>query len=118
MEDNQNPIPDLNIIINELMSEHCQGVEEVHLEPQYEIVTNAEPKTQPVVEELAEEERVAKRQKIVRRTEEEETESDKDFVSAEAKDLWNRLLADKGFVNERGFRKLISPFSKIIEKRG
>ena len=27
------------------------------------------------------------------------------------------MLADKGFVCERGFRKLISPFSKIIEKR-
>ena len=54
----------------------------------------------------------------MRRTKEEETESDKDFVSAEAKDLWNRLLADKGFVNERGFGKLISPFSEITEKRG
>ena len=52
------------------------------------------------------------------RTEEEETESDKDFVSTEAKDLWNRLLADKGFVSERGFGKLIFPFSEIIEKRG
>ena len=40
----------------------------------------------------------------MRRTEEEE-----DFVSAKAKDLWNRLLADKDFVNERGFG---------IEKRG
>ena len=49
---------------------------------------------------------------------EEETESDKDFVSAEAKDLWNRLLADKGFVSERGFGKMISPFYEIIEKRG
>ena len=54
----------------------------------------------------------------MRRTEEEEIESDKDFVSAEAKDLWNRLLADKGFISERGFGKLISPFSEIIEKRG
>ena len=52
------------------------------------------------------------------RTEEEETESDKDFVSTEAKYLWNRLLADKGFVSERGFGKLISLFSTIIEKRG
>ena len=52
------------------------------------------------------------------RTEEEETGSDKDFVSEEAKDLWNRLLADKGFVSERGFGKLISPFSEIMEKRG
>ena len=52
------------------------------------------------------------------RTEEEETGNDKDFVSEEAKDLWNKLLADKGFVSERGFGKLISPFSEIIEKRG
>ena len=118
MEDNQNLVPDLNRIINEFMSEHCQIVEEVHLEPQSEAVTNAEPETQPVVEELAEEERVAKRQKTVRHIEEEETESEKDFVFEEAKDIWNRLLADKGFVNERGFGKLISPFSEIIEKRG
>ena len=118
MEDNQNPVPDLNRIINELMSEHCQGVKEVHLEPQSEIVTNVEPETQLVVEEPAEEERAAKRQKTVRHTKEEETESDKDFVSAKVKDLWKRLLADKGFVSERGFGKLISPFSEIIEKRG
>ena len=118
MADNQNPIPDHNRIINELMSEHCQGVEEVHLEPKSETVTNAEPKTQPVAEEPAEEERAAKRQKTVRHTEEEETESKKDFVSVEAKDIWNRLLADKGFINERGFGKLIPPFFKIIEKRG
>ena len=85
-------------------------MEEVHLEPQSETVTNVEPETQPVVEEPAKEERAVKRQKTVRCTEEEETESDKDF--------WNRLLANKGFVSKRGFRKLISPFSEIIEKRG
>ena len=79
---------------------------------------NVEPETQPAVEEPTEEERAAKRQKIVRRTEEEEIESDKDFVSTEAKDLWNRLLAGKGFVSERGFGKLVSHFSKIIEKIG
>ena len=28
------------------------------------------------------------------------------------------MLADKGFVSKRGFGKLISPFSEIIEKRG
>ena len=49
---------------------------------------------------------------------EEEIGSNKDFVSEEAKGLWNRLLADKGFVSERGFGKLISPFFEIIEKRG
>ena len=118
MEDNQNLVSDLNRTINELMSEQCQGMEEVHLEPQSETVTNVEPETQPAVEELVEEERAAKRQKTVRRTEEEETGSDKDFVSEEAKDLWNRLLVDKGFVSERGFGKLISPFSEIMEKKG
>ena len=51
------------------------------------------------------------------RAREEETRSNKDFVSEEAKDLWNRLLADKGFVSERGFGKLISPFYEIIEKK-
>ena len=55
MADNQNHVLDLNRIINELMSEHCQGVEEVHLEPQSETIRNAEPETQPVVEESAEE---------------------------------------------------------------
>ena len=54
----------------------------------------------------------------MRYTEEEETESDKDFVSTKAKDLWNRMLADKGSISEKGFGKLISLFSKIIEKRG
>ena len=117
MADNQNPVPDLNRIINEVMSEHFQGVEEVHLGPQSETITNVEPETQLTVEEPTEEERATKRQKTVRRTKEEETGSDKDLVSTKAKDLWNRLLADKGFVSERGFGKLISPFYEIIEKR-
>ena len=102
MVDNQIPVLDLNRIINELMSEHCQGVVEVHLEPQYETVANAEPETQPTVEEPVEEERAAKRQRTVRSTKEEEIESDNNFVSVKPKDLW----------------KLISPFSEIIEKRG
>ena len=116
--DNQNHVLDLNGIINELISEHCQGVEEVHLEPRSETIMNVEPETHPAIEEPVEEERAEKRQKTVRPTEKEETGSDKDFFSTLAKDLWNRLLADKGFVTERGFGKLISPFSEIIENRG
>ena len=60
MADNQIPVPDLNRIIDELMSEHRQGVEEVHLKSPSETVMNAEPETQPAVEELIEEERAAK----------------------------------------------------------
>ena len=50
--------------------------------------------------------------------EEAESEGDKDFVSTEAQSLWNKLFADKGFISEKGFGKLISPFSEIIEKKG
>ena len=117
MANDQIPIPDLNRLIDELMSEHCQGVEEVHLEPQSETMTNAEPENQSEIEGPNEEERAAKRRKVAEQTEEGEAEENKDFVSAEAKDIWTKVLADKGFVSERGFGKLISPFSEIIEKR-
>ena len=100
------------------MSEHLQGVEKVHLEPPTEIFMNAEQETQPEMEEPVEEERAGKRQRVAEQTEEGGSEKDKDFVSAEAKDIWTKVLADKGFVCERGFGKLISPFSEIIKKRG
>ena len=32
--------------------------------------------------------------------------------------MWNRQLAEKGFIGERGFWKPISPFAELIEKRG
>ena len=118
MADNQISVLNLNRIIDELMSEHCQGVEEVHLEPQYKTMTNEEPENQPEMEEPIEEERAAKRQRVAEQTEEGESKEDKDFVSAEAKDIWTKVLADKGFVCERGFGKLISPFYEIIEKKG
>ena len=70
------------------------------------------------MEEPVEEERAAKRQRVAKQTEGGEAEKDKDFVSVEAKDIWTKVLADKGFVCERGFGKLISHFSEIIEKRG
>ena len=110
MADNQIPVPNLNRIINELMSEHRQGVEEVHLESPTETVMNAEPETQPAVEEPVEEERPAKRQRVAKQVEKGESEEDKDFISVEAKDIWTKVLAGKGFVCERGFGKLISHF--------
>ena len=118
MADNPILVPDLNRIIDELMSEHRQGVEEVHLEPPIETVVNAEPETQPEMEEPVEQERAAKRQRVEERTEEGESEEDRDFVSVEAKDLWTKVLANKGFVFERGFGKLISHVYEIIERRG
>ena len=73
------------------------------MEPQHGKEINIEQVSQPEEDE---------------HTEKEATEDDKDFVSKEAQELWNKVLFDKEFVCERGFWKLISPFSKVIEKRG
>ena len=54
----------------------------------------------------------------MRHNEEAESEDEKTFVSAKAHALWNKQLADKGFINKRGFGNLIFPFSEIIEKKG
>ena len=65
------------------------------------------------MEEPVEEERAGKRQRVAEQAEERGSEEDKDFIPAKAKDMWTKVLADKGFICERGFGKLI-----IIEKRG
>ena len=116
MAENQSPVPNLNEIINEIMNESVHGEEEVYLEPQPETVANIEPEAQPEVEEPAEEERAAKRQRTVRHTEGIETKGDKDFISAEAQALCNKQMANKGFISERGFGKLISPFCRNNRK--
>ena len=69
-----------------------------------------EPEAQPEAGKPTKGGRKAKRQRTVRHNEEAEPEGDKDFVSAEDHALWNKQFADKGFIGERGFGKLISPF--------
>ena len=81
-------------------------------------MTNAEHENQPEMEELVEEKRAVKRQRVAEQIEEGEAEENKDFVSTEAKDILTKVLVDKGFVYESGFGKLVSHFSEIIEKRG
>ena len=101
--------------LNEIMEEHAQPEEEFHLEPTGEVQletteenrTSEQPEVQPV-------ERQRKRKGNERRQEEEENE----FVSEEAHSLWKKHYAGKGFIGERGFSKLISPFKELIEQRG
>ena len=93
----------LNKLIDEIMHENVKAVEEVQSENQPEEEVNVEKGNQPEEDKLPERE-VA--------------EEEKDFISEEAKELWNKVMFDKEFVCERGFSKLISPFSKVIEKRG
>ena len=117
MATNQNDILDLKGMINEIMCEYVQTEEEVHSEPQPKKRTNVEPETQPEEEEQTVEERATKRKRTAEHEKKGETEEEKDFVSTETRGLWNRQLADKGFIGERGFRKLISPFAELIKKR-
>ena len=112
MAENQNLVSNLS----EMMNEYAHGEEEVHLEPQPGTAITEVPEAQPKAGEPAEEGRKAKRQRLVRHNEEAESEGDKDFVSAEAHALWNKLFANKGFISEKGSGKLISPFLEIIEK--
>ena len=42
----------------------------------------------------------------------------RNFISDKALALMERSLKDKGFIAERGIKRLISPFAEMLEKRG
>ena len=83
------------------MRDSVEAVEEIQTETQPEEDRNVEKGNQPKEEE---------------QPEKEITEEEKDFVSQEAKELWNKVMFDKEFVCKRGFGKLISPFYEVIKK--
>ena len=103
MATNQDEVNNLNKLIDDIMRDNVEAVEEAQSENQPEEEVNAKKGNQPKDDELPERE-VA--------------EEEKDFISEEAKDLWNKVMWNKEFIFERGFGKLISPFSEVIEKRG
>ena len=49
--------------------------------------------------------------------ERQQEEEEDDFVLEEAFSNWKKNYAGKGFVGERGFSQLISPFKELIEQR-
>ena len=93
--------------LNEIMEEHAQPEEEVHLEPTEENRPTEQPEVPPITKQ--------QRRKGKERQQEEEED---DFVSEEAFSNWKKNYAGKGFVGERGFSQLISPFKELIEQRG
>ena len=101
-----------------MMVEYAAGEVEVHLEPQTETTPVAEPEGQEEEQNPAQKGRKQKRAEQSRAEQVEESEDDKAFISDEAYSFWEKNLSDKGFIGERGFGKFISPFAKIIEKRG
>ena len=49
--------------------------------------------------------------------EEQRKDRTRNFISDKAADLMERSLKDGGFIAERGFKRLISPFAEMLEKR-
>ena len=99
----EDEINNLNKMINKIMCDNVEAVEEAQSETQPKEEVNAEKGNQQEEEEQPEREKI---------------EEEKDFISQEAKKLWNKVMFDKDFVCERGSGKLISPFSEVITKRG
>ena len=97
MATNQDEVANLNKPIDEIMRENVEAVEEVQLEIQPEEEINVEKGNQPEEDEQPDKEAI---------------EEEKDFISKEAQELWNKVMFDKEFVCERGFGKLISHFWK------
>ena len=87
------------------MEEYAPPEGEVHLEPTEENRPSEQPEVQPVA-------RQQRRKGKERRQEEEED----DFISEEAYSNWKKHYAEKGFIGERGFSQLISPFKELIEQ--
>ena len=98
MAANQDEIANLNRLIDEIMRDNVEAVEEVQSKTQPEEEVNVEKGNQPEEDELPEREAI---------------EEEKDFISEEAKELWNKVMCDKEFVCERGLGKLIPHFLKL-----
>ena len=102
MAANQDEVNKINKMIDEIIRDNVEAVEEAQSETQPEEEANADKGDQPEEEQ----------------PERADTEEEKDFISQEAKELWNKVLFDKEFICERGFGKVISPFAEVITKRG
>ena len=89
------------------MEKYAQPEGEVHLESTRENRPSEQPEVQPV----------ARQQRKKGKDKHQEGEED-EFVSEEAYSIWKKHYAGKGFVGERGFSQLISPFKELIEQRG
>ena len=89
------------------MEEHAQPEGELHLEPTAENRLSEQPEVQPDA-----------RQQRKKGKERQQEEEEDEFVLEEAFSIWKKHYAGKGFVGERGFSQLISPFKELIEQRG
>ena len=70
--------------------------------------------------EVQEEERVEARRESERESRKMKRGAEKvrSLILDKATAIMEKRLKDKGFIVERGFKKLISPFAEMLEKRG
>ena len=113
MSEPSNLIPNLN----EMMEAYAEVEEEVVQENQ-----SGEMQEEERVEARVEPEQLeVEYRKRKRGAEEAETEQRNErvkiLISDKASALMEKILKNRGFIFERGFNKLISPFSKMLEKR-
>ena len=103
--------------LNEMMEAYTEVEEEIVQETQSgEMQEEERDAARGEPEQLEEESR--KRKRGAEESEvEQRNERVRIFISNKAFALMEKILKDKGFIDERGFKKLISPFSKILEKR-
>ena len=105
--------------LNEIMEEYVENEEEGIQEVQSRVVHEEEQgETRTETEQLTEETRKRKRGAEEDEIEQGQEEVVSEFVSDSAFVLWEKSLNEKDFIVKRGFNKLISPFIKVIEKRG
>ena len=103
--------------LNEIMEEYAEWENQIVQATQAVAEQGEEKEEVNRMFELIEEES----RKMKRRTEETETEQRaekvRNFILDKATALMEKSLKDRGFIVERGFKKLISHFVEILEKR-
>ena len=114
MFESSNLVPNLN----EMIEAYAEVEEEVVQEKQSREMQEEEKAEARVEPKQPEEES----RKMKRGAEEAEAEQRNErariLVSDKAFALMERSMKDMGFIVERGFNKLISPFSEMLKKRG
>ena len=103
--------------LNEIMEEYVEWENETIQATQ--AVTNQDEERNEVNKMFKPIEEESRKRK--RRIEETETElraeKARHFISDKAVALMEKSLKERGFIDERGFKRLVSPFVEILEKR-
>ena len=101
--------------LNEIMEKFVETAEDSVVE-RVETVVEKEVQGQNVELEVKKEGR--KRKRVEEEEKQSSDEEVEEFISNKAYEIMEQKILKKDFIGERGFKKFISPFKEIIEKRG